>query len=456
MLTVNTDNHMRRVAVPSAGLRVSASALAVTLILIIALLAATSLWVLLRLYGEAYRESATIAALQHGVNISRYLAGQPVLTESLIAPSEFERFADVLISLGQVEESLGYVTIMEEDTVIYHKQFDPLRGIFEKSSGGDRIIIGRKKMADGASIVPMITFTRRLRLDDGRERRLEMALRKEILDREHAVATSAVTTMFIAALVIIGTAFGVCLLIIVWLLHRESKWQGRRRQSEHLAFAGAMAASVIHDFRNPMSALQLDAQMLQKEVAKGVDRERVASLAGRISKTVSRTDDLLKEFLLLSRPESAGIRVFDVNSCLNDCLELMKPRFDNAGIALEFERSQSSLPIAGSPMQLKRAFLNVLNNAAHFAPGGTAVTVMTSIRGKVAVVEIRDRGPGIPSDAERNRVFDFFFSTRPGGTGIGLALARAAVENCGGRIDCRQPESGSGSLFIIEMPLCKR
>ncbi len=353
------------------GFHLSASALAVALILAIALLAATSLSVMVRLYDEAYRASATVAALQHGANISRYLASQPVLTESSLTPSEFDRFADVLVSLKQVEESLGYVTVMEDDAVIYNRQFEDARAAYGGAAGGDRLIIGRKKINNGTSIIPMITFTRRLRLDDGRERRLEMGVRKEILDREHSVAASAVTTMFVASLVIIGMAFVACLLIIVWLLHREAKWQRRRRQSEHLAFAGAMAASVIHDFRNPMSALQLDAQMLQKEIEKGSDGDRVAVLAGRISRTVARTDDLLKEFLLLSRPESSGVRIFDVNACVTDCIELMKPKFDNAGIELDVEQWQSSLTVSGSPVQLKRAFVNVLNNALHFAPAGS-------------------------------------------------------------------------------------
>lgn len=439
-----------------AGFHVSASALAVALIMIIAVLAVTSLWLMVRLYDEAYRASGTVAALQHGVNISRYLARQPVLREPVISQAEFDRFGDVLTSLGHIEESVGYVSIMEEDAVIFHKQFDTSGRAPGVEPGGDRTVIGRKKMTDGSSVIPMITFSRRLKLDDGRERLLEMALRKEILDREHAVAASAVTAMFVASLVIIGMAFAACLLLIVWLLHRESRWQVRRRQSEHLAFAGAMAASVIHDFRNPMSALQLDAQMLQKEIEKGADGERVAMLAGRISRTVARTDDLLKEFLLLSRPESSGVQIFDVNVCIADCIELMKLRFDKAGIELDVKQWQSSLTVSGSPVQLKRAFVNVLNNAVHFAPAGTAVVVAMSVRGKMAVVEIRDHGPGIPSEVERKKVFEFFFSTRPGGTGIGLALARAAVENCGGRIYCRQPVSGPGSLFVVEMPVFRQ
>jgi signal transduction histidine kinase len=432
----------------------SASALAVALIFAIAFMTAAGLMVLVRLYKEAYKASATVAVLQRGIALSRHLAMQPVLAQSEISASDFDRFTEAFLALSQAEESLGHVTITEDGAVVYHKQFEA-PGSSVKPGGGERVIIERKKMTDGSSIVPMITFTRDIALDDGRERRMEMALRKEMLDREHAAATSAVTDMFVASLVIIAAAFALCLLIIIWLLHREARWQKRRRQSEHLAFAGAVAASVIHDFRNPMSALQLDAQMLQKEAEEECDATRVSSLAARISKTVARTDDLLKEFLLFSRPDTVMVNSFDMNTCVRDCVDLVGPRLKSAGIGVEIKLHPVPLKVSGSPTQMRRALLNVLNNASNFAPPGTNVDISTRDEGNQVVVEIRDYGSGILSKAEREKIFEFFYSTRPGGTGIGLALARTAVENCGGRIRCLKPENGPGSSFVMEIPLSK-
>ena len=80
------------------------------------------------------------------------------------------------------------------------------------------------------------------------------------------------------------------------------------------------------------------------------------------------------------------------------------------------------------------------------------VTVQTRREHDQAIVTVSDEGPGIPR-ADRGRIFEIFFSRRPGGTGIGLALAKTAVENCGGAIDVETPSSGKGSRFVIRIPM---
>ncbi|MFN2351745.1 MAG: sensor histidine kinase, partial [Kiritimatiellia bacterium] len=228
----------------------------------------------------------------------------------------------------------------------------------------------------------------------------------------------------------------------------------RRRAEDSLAFAGAVAGSVIHDFRNPMSALRLDAQLLQHEADKGdAGRpEKMRQLARRMEQTLGRMDDLLREFLVLSAPGNNEPVVFDVNACVRDCVDLMKLRFERADVQLVIDLAEAPLRVDGEPLQFKRAVLNILNNACHFAPAGSAVTVRSRRQGRQALLEIADEGPGIPP-VERRRVFRMFYTRCPGGTGIGLALARTAVENCGGRIRVLTPPTGRGSLFAVTLPL---
>ena len=103
-------------------------------------------------------------------------------------------------------------------------------------------------------------------------------------------------------------------------------------------------------------------------------------------------------------------------------------------------------------MQFTRALLNILKNAEHFSPKNGAISVRTRLEGVAAVLEVTDEGPGI-APRERRRIFDLFYSNRPGGTGIGLALTKTAVENCGGTVEVKPGPNGKGSRFIIRAPL---
>ncbi len=94
----------------------------------------------------------------------------------------------------------------------------------------------------------------------------------------------------------------------------------------------------------------------------------------------------------------------------------------------------------------------MLHNAEQFSPPRSTVTVRTARTAAGAELCVTDEGPGI-DPADRAHLFEMFFSRRPGGTGIGLALAKTAVENDGGTIASETPPSGKGSCFVIRMPL---
>ncbi|MCX6992971.1 MAG: HAMP domain-containing sensor histidine kinase [Kiritimatiellaeota bacterium] len=427
-------------------------------ILLIAGVAILNLWLLVNLYESTARSSSTLSAIQYGLLVTRNLEQQPFFSKSSIGKEDAEQFGQVVDALQMVDPGLEYVSVSERGAIVYHKQAR-LAPELGKSTGStanrpEPVSVGRKKLLIGTNMIPVITFTRTLRDAEGHTRDLQVAFRKNVFEREHAGATTAVTTMFRMSLLTLVVSFGLCLLAVIGLVRRELIWQKRQRLNEHLSFAGAMAGSIIHDFRNPMSAMRLDAQLLQHETAKGPAGrpERLLDLANRITQTIDRLDTLLGEFLVIYKPDAATRERFDLNTCVQDCIELVKHRFAKARIQVVLELSPTPLYVQGYPVQFKRALSNVLNNAEHFAPVDSTVTVQTRREHDKAIVAVTDEGPGIPR-ADRNRIFEIFFSRRPGGTGIGLALAKTAVENCGGAIDVETPSSGKGSRFVIRIPM---
>lgn len=442
----NTRRHTP--LIPIAGL----------VILIIAGVAVCNLWLLVNLYEDAARSSSTLSAIQYGLLVTRELEQQPFFSKSLIGKENIEQFGRVVDALQTMEPGLEYVSVSERGAIVYHKQAhlapEPGKSTGANTNRLEPVSVGRKKLWIGTNMIPVITFTRTLRSAEGHTRDLQVAFRKNVFEREHAGTTTAVTTMFQMSLLTMVVSFGLCLLVIIGLVRRELIWQKRQRLNEHLSFAGAMAGSIIHDFRNPMSAMRLDAQLLQHESAKGLTGrpERLLDLAGRILQTIDRMDTLLGEFLVIYKPDAATSERFDLNTCVQDCIELVKHRFAKAGIRVVLELAPTPLCVQGYPVQFKRALSNVLNNAEHFSPADSTVTVQTRREHDKAVVTVSDEGPGIPR-ADRARIFEIFFSGRPGGTGIGLALAKTAVENCGGTIDVETPSSGKGSRFVIRIPM---
>ncbi len=434
------------------------AALAVLFILLIAGLAGVNLWLLVRLYERSSRSTVTLSVLQYGTLLTRQLAGQPLLQAPQPAPADAEQFGRMVDLLQQIEPGLAQVTVSERDAVLYHHgPAAPAAEAPDPAPGTGRTSVIPKKLLIGSNVAPVMAFTRKLNLPGGGERQVQVALKKELLEREQAGAAAAIAAMFHLSLVTLAAAFGVCLLAVVGLVRRELIWSQRRRQDEHLAFAGAVASSIIHDFRNPMSSMRLDAELLQQEAVRGAAArpERMHDLAAHINATIERLDILLLEFLLIAKPEVVEHERFDVNTCLRDDLDLVQALFAKAGIRIDQALAEQPLTIRGFPVQFKRALLNILHNAEHFAPPGSAVAVRTRQDGAEAVVEITDQGPGIPP-RNRRRIFDLFYSERPGGTGIGLALAKTAVENCGGAVSVRPGPDGRGSCFVIRVPLDRR
>ncbi len=423
------------------------------LIVVTALLAAGSLRLLFQLYERYVRSAASSAALQYGTLLSRRLAREDFLVRASVTPSNLEQFRRLAESLHKLDRSLEYVTVQEDDLVLYHWQA-PLAEVVPESGTEGRIVVSPRRLHLGARTEDVLDFSRPLGGAGPAVRRLRVGLQKNILERDQRELLAALTAMFRFALIMVAVAFGVCLLAVLVLVWREMRWISRHAGEEHLAFAGAVAGAVIHDFRNPMSAMRLDAQMLEQEAGRGAAARtgKLAELSGRIARTLARMDEILREFLALSCPDRSAPELFDVNAAAADCADLLKMRFERAELRLDVVYAPEILRVRGNATQFKRALLNVLNNAGQFAPAGTGVLLQTARHGRQAEVVVADEGPGIPA-GERRRVFEMYYSRRPGGSGIGLALARAAVINCGGRIMLADPSGGRGCRVVIRLPL---
>lgn len=220
--------------------------------------------------------------------------------------------------------------------------------------------------------------------------------------------------------------------------------------SERLAAVGRITAGVAHEVKNPLNSMRLWLENLKESLPSDADSAALQAVHV-LDAEIDRLDAVVKRFLDFSRPVDVRLEPTQLASLLKEVMEVAQPQLQKANVQVA-----QLLPI-GIPEVfvdrdlLKQAVLNVVLNAVEAMPNGGKLQLTLSRRGEAAEIAITDSGKGIPPE-NRNKIFQLFFSTRPGGSGIGLASTFRIVQLHNGSIDFTS-EVGRGTTFRIELPL---
>jgi two-component system sensor histidine kinase HydH len=211
-------------------------------------------------------------------------------------------------------------------------------------------------------------------------------------------------------------------------------------QAERLAAVGRLAAGVVHEMRNPLSALKMNLSALQRsEALSDMEREQLAIAIEQ----GGRLERMLEELLDYSRPVQLKLSEFPVGRLLERARELSLAEAESRGVKLELQLEEEYSLQADEEILL-RALLNLVENALQFSREGQSVRLIAG-RGNLEVV---DEGSGM-SDSVLERVFDPFFTTREGGTGLGMCNVKKFVEAHGGKIRIESRE-GRGTRVSLQ------
>jgi two-component system, NtrC family, sensor histidine kinase HydH len=246
-------------------------------------------------------------------------------------------------------------------------------------------------------------------------------------------------------------------LVLSWNLGRTLKHERREqdrlrdqlRHAEHLAGLGKLLAGVAHEVRNPLAAIRSTVQLWQRLP----ESARTAESLDAVVQSVDRLGAIVSRLLLFARMDNAERRPVDLNQLLTETLDLIKAQAAEQGIRLEHQFAAKLPRVSGSASALGQVVLNLVSNAMQAMPGGGCLTVATACRADSRKVEllVSDSGPGV-SEEDQGHLFEPFFTTRPAGTGLGLALCREIVTNHKGTIDYVTRDS-SGATFRILLPI---
>ncbi len=220
--------------------------------------------------------------------------------------------------------------------------------------------------------------------------------------------------------------------------------------SERLTALGRITAGVAHEVKNPLNSMRLWLENLKESLP--AEQESASQQAVQVlDKEIDRLDAVVKRFLDFTRPMDIRLEATQLADLLKEVLEVARPQLQKSNIHLAQLLPIDVPEVYADRALLKQAVLNLVLNAAEAMPGGGQLRLVLSRRGEIAEISVGDTGKGIPLE-NRQKIFQLFFTTRPGGSGIGLASTFRIVQLLNGSINFTS-EVGRGTTFRIELPL---
>ncbi|HEX8875651.1 MAG TPA: ATP-binding protein [Phycisphaerales bacterium] len=253
-------------------------------------------------------------------------------------------------------------------------------------------------------------------------------------------------------------------------LRRSKVAERRARSAERLAELGAMTGGLAHEIKNPLSTVGLNAQLLGESIEElpiaGDEKGRLVRRVQSLRREVERLRGILTDFLQFAGELRLDRREADLNTAVGELIDFFAPQAEKSGVRLRSDLHAEPLRASVDVSHFKQAVLNLMLNATQAMtlnpdnPGDASrpreLIIKTMVardpdQRRTAQVHVIDTGPGIAPDV-LPRIFTPYFTTKSGGTGLGLPTSRRLIEAHEGRLEVIS-EPGRGTDFVITLPL---
>jgi signal transduction histidine kinase len=304
---------------------------------------------------------------------------------------------------------------------------------------------------------PVLEFSGPVELEGKDSGLLRLGLRLDGLARAQQRMLWRVSLSLAAALTLAMLALGT-----IWLRHqlgvvseKHARAEAALRRRDRLSAMGELASTVAHEGRNPLNAVAMSAQRLRREFLGGApapsggDRDEISQLLGVIESETGRIDHIVQQFLEFARPPKLAPRRSALGAEVSSVVEAARSLAGSRGVSLDVDATGAGEAFV-DPGQLKQALDNLIRNAIDATPAGGAVQVTARSGARGHVIEVVDTGRGIAPE-DLSRIFDLYFTTKPDGTGVGLAVTQQIVSAHGGTIEV-DSTPGAGTRMTIRIP----
>lgn len=320
------------------------------------------------------------------------------------------------------------------------------QGVVGVAPNGEGLRPGQGKIQLGQRIPVEVQVP----IEPGKMGRAVLTVSQEVLARRAADFRDELATKTLALVAMVLVLLAGAYLYVVRLMRLSRRLEADAQAQERLSYLGLLSSGMAHEIKNPLNSIQMNLQLLEEELSGHPETAEASGYLHPVRKEVKRLERLVNDFLLYARPLQPTLAPVNVGGLLGELKALVDEEARQRGVEIAVEALSDLPEVSADDGLLRTALLNLLFNALHASPEGGRVTLSAALREGRVELSVRDSGAGVTA-GQQDRIFQIFVTDKPGGTGLGLPIARRIAESHGGSLEIRKSDT-PGALFVLTLP----